>query len=84
MFAKKQINNRATIILKVLNNNIESVINDLENRQCDIDSINIKEESQDCTILSISANFADKKAYLELYQYLKNLHHICDIEMIYA
>ena len=39
---KKQTNNRATIILKVLNNNIERVINDLENHQCDIDSINIK------------------------------------------
>lgn len=78
------MNNRATIILKVLNNNIERVINDLENHQCDIDSINIKEESQNCTILSISANLTDRKSYLEIYQYLKDLHDIRDIEMNYA
>jgi len=45
---------------------------------------NAEEESQNCTILSISANLTDRKSYLEIYQYLKDLHDIRDIEMNYA
>lgn len=81
---KKPENNRVNIVLKVNHQNVERIIQDLENAQCDIQTINIKEESKEHTLLSIYANFIDKESYLALYQYLKTLNHVGYIEMSYV
>ncbi len=80
---KKNPKNNVSIVLNVINENVESILRDLEIKKLDINTINIKEATEENIILSISGNVIDEISYWDLYQYLKKFKSIRYIEISY-
>ncbi|TNG96283.1 MgtC/SapB family protein [Pasteurellaceae bacterium USgator11] len=81
---KKNYINKINITLDINSElNIEDITQTIHHKNCQVDTVSIKEENNNHLILSISAYLSKHQSSFEIYKKLKSIQHINGIEIKY-
>ncbi|TNH03857.1 MgtC/SapB family protein, partial [Testudinibacter sp. TR-2022] len=81
---KRNYINKINIILDINSElNIEDITQTIHHKNCQVDTVSIKEENDNHLILSISAYLSKHQSSFEVYKKLKSIQNINGIEIKY-